>query len=152
MDLNNNMYSLFILVIIIIIIIIIILLLNKFGHINNETNNNNGLSSYYIDTPIKGNATNMNDCLPGCIRGRCNKNINNSCKYDYECHYCRDKNTNMFYVNLDYNHYKNENNIMNTYQKHNKLNYEEEITLNKNIKENNNYIKTLNDKIKKLNN
>ena len=100
-------------------------------------------------TPIKGNAKNMNYCLPGCVRGSCNiKNkYKKSCKYDFQCSYCQDKNTNMFYVNYD-DAIKKE--ILPIYEEEN-LNYDQTRVLNKEIIKNNKYIDKINDEIEIMN-
>ena len=59
---------------------------------------------YTVLPPIKGDGTNMNMCLDGCIRGTCKRTKNptsKNCKYDYQCQYCQDKKTDMFYVDTD---------------------------------------------------
>jgi len=98
MDNDNVIFAFLTIIIIIVIIYFIILLLSKYSNINVVDSE---MHSYYVDTIIKDDGKNMNYCLPGCIRGICNKNkINNSCKHDYQCQYCQDKVTNMFYVDL----------------------------------------------------
>lgn len=96
MNKNDILFSILIVIIIIIIIMIIILLLSKFSNIDKIDDE---MHSYNVQPPIKAEGKNMNYCLPGCIRGMCKKNnSNNSCKYDFQCQYCQDKDTNMFYV------------------------------------------------------
>ena len=48
---------------------------------------------------LTSNKTN-NICLQGCVKGVCEKQNNNplECKYNFQCSYCQDKDTNMFYV------------------------------------------------------
>ena len=97
--------------------------------------------------PLKDNAKNMNLCLPGCVRGTCtqpNKN-KNFCNYDFQCQYCQDKKTNMFYVNFD-----NEKEIVPIYEEKS-LNYKETELLNNLIKKDNDYIHLLNKQIKIFN-
>ena len=146
MDKNNILFSILIVVIIIGIIMIIILLLSKFSNIDKIDDE---MHSYYVQTPVRAEGKNMNYCLPGCVRGNCKKNnVKNSCKYDFQCQYCQDKNTNMFYVNFD-----NERTIVPIYEEErsNKLNQKQESELNKTIKNNNIYITQLNNKIDMLN-
>lgn len=83
---NNILQSflIFIGVIIIIIIISEIFIHNK--SLEQE------MKIYDIHTP-------MNYCPDGCNRGICNKD-SKKCKYDFQCQYCKDKTTNMFYVNI----------------------------------------------------
>ena len=96
---------------------------------------------------FKDNGDEMNYCLPGCIRGACKKtNDNNSCKFDFQCEYCQDNKTNMFYV--DYN---NEREIIPLYEEENKLNYQQKNRLNQSIEKNNQYIQSLNKKIMLMN-
>lgn len=141
----NILYTFIILLLIIISISVIIKLFAKF---NIDKNKKSGLYSYDILTPIKGSAKNMNYCLPGCVRGVCNTNSNsnsNSCKYDFQCSTCQDKNTNMFYVNFD-----KEQEILPIYQEEN-LNFDQTTFLNKEIIKNNKYINKLNNKIEIMN-
>ena len=158
MNLNNKPNITYILSIILIFLIlcgILILIIRKF----NTSIINTGMKSYSVLTPIKGNGENMNYCLPGCVRGECNKsNIVyeeiesedslNKCKYDFQCQYCQDKKTNMFYVNFD-----KEREILPIYaeEEEHKLTYNQEIRLNNDINKNNKYINELNKKIKLMN-
>ena len=145
MNKNNAIFSVLVVIIIIVIIISIMLLLSKFSSDNND--NNDEMLSYYVQTPIKDDGENMNYCLEGCIRGTCKKsNLKNSCKNDFQCQYCQDKKTNMFYVNFD-----NEREIVPLYEEDNKLNEEEKLLLNESIKKNNIYIDQLNHRIEILN-
>ena len=99
MDNDNIIFTILTIIIIIVIIYFIILFLSKFSNIDTIDSE---MHSYYVDTSIKDDGKNMNYCLDGCIRGTCNKNNkNNSCKYNYQCQYCQDKVTNMFYVDFD---------------------------------------------------
>ena len=115
MNLNNILFSILIIIIIIIIIILIILLLSKFSNIDTVDSESH---SYYIHPPVHADGKNMNYCLPGCIRGTCQQNTNqqNGCKYDFQCQYCQDKDTNMFYVNFD-----DERSIVPLYEEEHKL-------------------------------
>jgi hypothetical protein len=102
---------------------------------------------YEVLTPIKGYGINMNYCLNGCIRGTCKKsNLQNSCKYDFQCNYCQDRKTNMFYV--DFN---NEKEIVPLYEEESKLTKNQKDLLNDSIDKNNKYINELNKRIKIMN-
>jgi hypothetical protein len=144
MNKNNTVFSILIVIIIIVIIIFMMLFLSKFSYNDNDYNE---MLSYYVQTPIKDDGENMNYCLEGCIRGTCKKsNSNNSCKNDFQCQYCQDKKTNMFYVNFD-----NEREIVPLYEEEDKLGDEEKLLLNESIKKNNIYIDQLNHRIEILN-
>jgi hypothetical protein len=145
---NNILISLLIIILIVGLIFIIIILLSKFSNIDSVYDE---MHSYKVQTPIKADGKNMNYCLPGCIRGTCEKNNNTKhirkrCDYDFQCQYCQDRNSNMFYVNFD-----NERDIVPLYEEQNNLNKKEEKLLNDSITKNNIYIDQLNDKIKILN-
>ncbi len=111
------------------------------------------LKKYTITMPVKGNGQNMNNCPRGCVRGVCkHKNNNNNklshmCTFDYQCQYCNDRKTNMFYVSGDY---ENEKEIVPKYAEHQQPS--ELDNLNNSIKNNNVYINELNSAIKKMNN
>jgi hypothetical protein len=111
------------------------------------------LKKYTITMPVKGNGQNMNNCPRGCVRGACkHKNNNNNklshmCTFDYQCQYCNDRKTNMFYVSGDY---ENEKEIVPKYAEHQQPS--ELDNLNNSIKNNNVYINELNSAIKKMNN
>ncbi len=111
------------------------------------------LKKYTITMPVKGNGQNMNNCPRGCVRGACkHKNNNNNklshmCTFDYQCQYCNDRKTNMFYVSGDY---ENEKEIVPKYAEHQQPT--ELDNLNNSIKNNNVYINELNSAIKKMNN
>jgi hypothetical protein len=98
---------------------------------------------YTIILPHNGPANNMNDCLRGCQRGVCldksMKSGEKHCKFDFQCQYCRDKDTNMFYTNGNYD---NESNIVPEYED---AEQNEIVSLNKMIKKNNLYIKDMNE-------
>lgn len=111
------------------------------------------LKKYTITMPVKGNGQNMNNCPRGCVRGACkHKNNNNNnklshmCTFDYQCQYCNDRKTNMFYVSGDY---ENEKEIVPKYAEHQQPT--ELDNLNNSIKNNNVYINELNSAIKKMN-
>lgn len=146
MNNNNYIYTGIIFIVIIIFILIMILLYSKFAHLENIEDE---MLSYEVLTPIKSNGKNMNYCLEGCVRGTCNTQNNsnkNSCKYDFQCQYCQDKKTNMFYVNFD-----NEKNIVPLYEEESILNNDEKNLLNNSIIKNNKYIGQLNNRIKIMN-
>lgn len=135
------LYQLIILLFVIIFVITFIIIFTKF------TNNN--MIEYEVLLPYKGNGKNMNYCLPGCIRGVCkkiNNYNNNKCKYNFQCQYCQDKVTNMFYVDSN-----NEKKILPLYEEEKNYNNNEKDILNELILNNNKYINELNNKIKLLN-
>ena len=123
--------------------ILIFIKLNKNTSINEE-----GIHEYNVETPIKASGKNMNYCKPGCVRGVCNRKdlTKNHCIHDFDCNYCQDKDTNMFYVNFNNDRY-----IIPLYEEEHKLNKNQVSQLNKDIKINNNYIHQLNNKIKLIN-
>ena len=141
---NNLLFTSVIFIIIIIVLLIIVYLFNIF---NIEKNKKKGLSEYGVMLPIKDNAKDMNLCLSGCVRGTCTQPNKNKdfCKHDFQCEYCQDKNTNMFYVNFD-----NDKEIVPIYEEES-LNYKETEILNNLIKKDNDYIGLLNKKIKLFN-
>lgn len=135
-------------------IIFVILFIYIFAKIIVE----NDMKSYDVLLPIKGNGENMNNCLPNCIRGVCKKNNlniynqeqeedSNSCKFDFQCQYCQDKKTNMFYVDFNSEHEKE---ILPLYEEED-LNLVQQNELNKQIEQNNEYINELNKRIKNMN-
>jgi hypothetical protein len=124
---------------------------------------NKGSKIYNIELPMHADAKNKNLCPPNCIRGRCNllykpqeedeeeeKQYNtkkiSKCKYDYQCNYCKDPNTNQFYVN----NYK-EKEIINELEKKPHLTPIQKHILNDDINGYNEYIHKLNNKILKVN-
>lgn len=133
-------------IIIIFVILFVILFIAMFAKLVSEVNN--GMQQYQVlNLPLKDKSQDMNYCLPGCVRGSCNpNNSKNSCKYGFQCQYCQDRKTNMFYV--DFN---DEREIVPLYEEENKLNYKQKNRLNQSIEKNNEYIKLLNDKIKIMN-
>lgn len=141
-DKYNIIFSIIILFSLLIFIFIIVLLYSK---INNYILD--PIKKAYNIEPAKGNAKNLNICQPGCIRGICNKTKDiNSCKYDFECNMCQDRITNMFYINSNKEKY-----IKPIYEESKNLNYTQAKSLDKEIDENNIYIKDLNNLIRKLN-
>ena len=120
--------------------------------LKNNSNNNGikGIKEYKvldnnIELPLKGDGKNMNLCLPGCIRGVCGQKGKNNCKYDFQCQYCQDVKTNMFYVNFD-----KEREIVPLYEEERNLTIPQKNLLNDEIIKNNEYIHKLNDKIKHI--
>ena len=131
---------------VIIILIIIVMILCYFGYyIMTEivSEENKESNEYTVILPHNGPANNMNDCLRGCQRGACldksMKSGEKHCKFDFQCQYCRDKDTNMFYTNGNYD---NESNIVPEYED---AEQNEIVSLNKMIKKNNLYIKDMNE-------
>ena len=126
--------------IIMLFLIILLCIFFYFGRLFFDNNNNNKV--YDIHLPIKGNGLNKNLCPTGCIRGSCDvKNKKSKCHYNYECNYCQDPKTNMFYVN-----YTNEETIIPLVKQ---KGYNDE--LNNIIRKNNIYINELDERIKILN-
>ena len=142
---NNNLTStVIILFLVVILIIIFIGLFAKFSNIFP----NPVMKEYDVQLPIKDDGKNMNICPEGCNRGMCNRtNSDNSCKFDFQCQYCQDSKTNMFYANFD-----KEREIVPLYEEEELLTPKQENSLNKEISENNDYIHKLNNKIRMLNN
>ena len=139
---NKNINTLLILILIVILVIICIAIFAKIT-------NNHDIKSYKVLMPIKENSSkDMNYCLNGCVRGRCTNpsNKSNSCKYDFQCQYCQDKDTNMFYVEFN-----QEREIVPLYEEQKHLNHNEDNLLNNQIEENNEYIKKLNKQIREDN-
>jgi len=139
---NNILYNLLIFIGIIVIIVIIVQIYFKF------TNNNyseSKMKEYNIQLPIKDDAKNMNNCPRGCIRGACNKKVG-GCSYDFQCQYCRDDKTNMFFVDMN-----DERPIQALLEEEEKLNIAQKNRLNEEIEKNNQYIELLNKKIVMMN-
>ena len=142
---NKVINLIFVTTIIIVILIGIYYIVNKTNIIvkhNTETNIYNmskgNYASKYLDL-----------CKKGCIRGRCRTNNSNSkdyCKYDFQCNYCKDRETNQFYVDLT-----NYEEVLPDYDLQEELSKNQSEDLNNEIKENNEYIDDLNDKIRKYN-
>lgn len=128
---------------VIIILIIIVIVLCYFGYYVMTKIVDKESGEYTIILPHNGPANNMNDCLRGCQRGVCldksRKSGEKHCKFDFQCQYCRDKDTNMFYTNGNYD---NESNIVPEYEDAEQNEIE---SLNKMIKKNNLYIKDMNE-------
>jgi hypothetical protein len=105
-------------------------------HTYNITKGN--LASPYLDV-----------CKKGCTRGVCrtkNSNSKELCKYDFQCNYCKDRNTKNFYVDLT-----NYEEVQPIYSVQEELNNKQRNSLNVEIEENNDYIDDLNNKIRKYN-
>jgi glutaredoxin len=130
-------------ILVIIILIIIVMVLCYFGYYVMTKIVDKESGEYTIILPHNGPANNMNDCLRGCQRGGClnksDKSGEKHCKFDFQCQYCRDKDTNMFYTNGNYD---NESNIVPEYEDAEQNEIE---SLNKMIKKNNLYIKDMNE-------
>jgi hypothetical protein len=152
---NNLLYSLIALFFIIILITILCFVIYKFSPINNIDsemheynvllkNNNVSLKNNNVSLPLTGNGNNMNWCPSGCVRGTCTKG--KECVYDFQCQYCEDKKTKMFYVNFD-----QERNILPLLEEQKRLSEPQKDDLNMTIQDNNNYIKKLNIEIRKMN-
>ena len=138
---------------IIIIALIICALLFIIYYIINHTNIfNKKETNTRVYNITKGNLASpyLDVCKLGCTRGVCNtKNSNspNFCKYDFQCNYCKDRDTKNFYVDLT-----NYEEIQPTYDIQKKLSNKQRNSLNNEIEENNDYIDELNDKIRSYNN
>ena len=137
--------------VLILIILFIIIFISMFVKLSFQKKDD--IHSYSIID--NGNGKNMNLCPKGCIRGSCKKlnnqdlsNNKNHCKYNFQCNYCQDKTTNQFYVdpNMDY-----EKAILPIYEESKNLVISQKDMLNDAIKQNNNYIINLNQKIKNMN-
>lgn len=139
---NNILYNLLILIGIIVIIIIIVEIYFKFTNQNDSESN---MKEYEVVMPIEGNAKNMNICPQGCVRGACAKKIG-GCSYDFQCQYCRDNKTNMFFVDMN-----DERGIQSLLEEEEKLNSNQKNRLNDEISKNNKYIEILNKKIMMMN-
>ncbi len=139
---NNMLYNLLIFIGIIVIIIILVQAYFKF---TNPSDLESKMKEYHVLMPIKGDAKNMNNCPKGCIRGACNKKIG-GCSYDFQCQYCRDNKTNMFFVDMN-----DERRIQSLLEEEEKLTSTQKNTLNEEISKNNQYIEILNKKIMMMN-
>ena len=140
----NILYSFLILLAIIVLIFLLCALIKKFSPFNKIDEE---MHEYDILTPLKDKGKYMNPCPVGCIRGTCDKKKNkNNCKYDFQCQYCDDSKTQMFYVNFD-----EERHIVPLYQEEHKLSNNQTDDLNSTIKNNNEYIRKLNISIRKMN-
>ncbi len=126
-----------------VVIIIVIMIISFFAKITTD--------NYMKDImmPIQGKSFGLKDCPKGCIRGTCNGkgDGNKSCKYDFQCDYCKDKKTGMFYVDFD-----NDREILPLYDESKNMNKDDIHKLNDMINKNNDYIKKLDEKIEMINN
>ena len=139
---NNILYNLLIFIGIIVIIIILVQIYFKFttpGDLDSK------MKEYDIVMPIKGNAKNMNNCPQGCVRGACAKKVG-GCSYDFQCQYCKDDKTSMFFVDMN-----DESRIQALLEEEEKLNSTQKNRLNEEIEKNNKYIGILNKKIVMMN-
>ena len=138
---NNLLYSLIALLLIIIFIALLCFVIYKFSPINYVDSE---MHEYKVSLPLSGNGNNMNWCPSGCVRGTCTKG--KECVYDFQCQYCEDKKTKMFYVNFD-----QERNILPILEEEKRLSESQKDDLNMMISDNNEYIKKLNMQIRKIN-
>lgn len=137
---NSIKYFIFIFLVLI-IILLTYLIINK----TNLIVNYKGKKEYNFTYPKSFIAENIDQCPAGCIRGVCNVNDKvGNCLNDYQCSYCADEETNMFYVDFE-----NRGEILHEYNKSTDNNKTK--TLNEKIKENNEYIYDLNNHIKDIN-
>ena len=113
---------------------------------------NNGFEKKRNFPKVITNASkNLDLCKKGCVRGVCknnknNSNLKNSCKYDFQCNYCKDRKTNQFYVDLT-----NYEEVLPDYNIQEELSKNQSEDLNNEINDNNDYIDELNNKIRKYN-
>ena len=107
------------------------------------------LKTYEITLPRSGDGKNFLFCPKGCDRSVCKeKNTKEGhCQYDFQCQYCEDRHTHQFYVG---GNYENERKIIPTLEQP-KIKDDDFEQLNKDIKENNQYVKELNKEIKREN-
>lgn len=144
---NHTLFSILILLGVILIILLLSVLYVKYGNIRKIESED--MHEYQVLTPLKANGENMNLCPKGCIRGDCNETISKkpgNCKYDFQCQYCQDQVTNMFYVEFN-----KEREILPLYEEEKHMNFAQQSLLNKSIESNNDYIRQLNNKLKKIN-
>jgi hypothetical protein len=93
------------------------------------------------------------NCPHGCERGVCKdkkqgeNRVKDHCQFDFQCQYCEDRHTHQFYVG---GNYENERKIIPTLEQP-KIKDDDFEQLNKDIKENNQYVRELNKEIKKFN-
>ena len=138
---NNLLYSFIALFLIIILITILSFIIYKFSPINHIDSE---MHEYEVSLPLTGNGNNMNLCPSGCVRGTCVKG--KKCTYDFQCQYCYDQKTKMFYANFD-----QARNILPVLQEEKRLSVLQKDDLNIMIDDNNKYIKKLNTQIRKIN-
>lgn len=140
---SNYFYALLLFIGLIILILIFIKIYYTFNVVG--VVDDSEMKSYNILTPIHGDGKNMNLCPKGCIRGACNKKMG-GCNYDFQCQYCNDQKTNMFFVDMN-----DERQIIPLYEEEEKLNSNQKNRLNESISKNNEYIEILNKKIMMMN-
>jgi len=142
---NKILHIVIFFTLIILILLIIYYLINNTNYIYKHQK---GLKIYNIQSMSRGNdSKNMLKCKKGCIRGICkDKNLENGCKYDYQCNYCIDENTDKFYVN--YTGYKK---LLPDYELQEELSTHQHSKLNNKIQQNNENINILNKQINKNN-
>ncbi len=137
----------------IIIILICIILYILFDLIKEKLREYEKIKEYEIKMPKKGDGKNFLYCPKGCDRGVCKdkkqgeNRVKDHCQFDFQCQYCEDRNTHMFYVG---GNFENERDILPTYTQP-KIQLSDYEKLNKRIDENNQYIQQLNKNIKKEN-
>ena len=146
MDTNLSIF-----VTLVVIIFCLVLAYVVYNIIDNNTNNkykNLPFHSYY-----SGKSKHMKKCPNGCIRGRCDYNkycrdhfppYPKCCAFDFQCNYCKDVDTGLYYIQPGY-----DDNIENKYNK--QMNESQTEIMNRDIKNNNQYINRINRKIKNIN-
>lgn len=142
----ERIFSIFIIVVCVVIILYLFFTLLK-----NKMKEDKEMKKYFILKEAKtGDGKNFLDCPLGCDRGICktkdSKNMNH-CQYNFQCQYCEDRNTHQFYVGANF---ENEQKIIPTYSQK-EIRSEDVFPLNKDIQNNNEYIKQLNKKIREGN-
>ena len=145
---NSNMNILNIVIILLILIALIFIVYYLINHTNLFYKKETDTRVYNI---TKGNVASpyLDVCKLGCTRGVCktkNSNSKDFCKFDFECNYCKDRNTRNFYVDLT-----NYEEVQPAYSVQKKLSNNQRKSLNNEIEENNEYIDDLNDQIREFN-
>jgi hypothetical protein len=107
------------------------------------------IKKYTITLPKHGDGKGFLLCPEGCNRGKCvNKDTKQGhCQFDFQCQMCEDRVTKQFYVG---GNYENEKKILPTYEQP-KIHEDDFDLLNKDIQENNQYVKKLNETIQQWN-
>ena len=140
-----------ILSILIIVICVIVILYLFFTLLKDKIKEEKEMKKYFILKDYKtGDGTNFLDCPLGCNRGICetkNSKDKKHCQYNFQCQYCEDRNTHQFYVGANF---ENEQKIIPTYTQP-EVRSEDVFPLNRDIHDNNEYIRQLNKKIKEEN-
>lgn len=109
----------------------------------------NNDNKYHIKLPYSENGLNTLNCPAGCNRGRCdfkNQNKKNHCKYDFQCNYCNNKNTNMMYIDPN-----NNRKLIPVYEESQNLTKNQKGKLNNSINEYNNDIEKINKTVSYVN-